>query len=358
MERRIRVLIVDDSPVNIAYLRALLDSDPRLEVAGTASSGAEAVERVGTLRPDVVTMDLQMPGMDGFVATRVIMETVPTPIVVVSASYEADEIHKSFRAIEAGALAILPRPAGPGHERHEREVADLLRTVRTMAEVPVVRRWAGVRLAGGVAERTPSSSPGPREAAMPNRVVAIGASTGGPPVVSAILAGLPKRFAAPVLIVQHVAAGFVQGFVDWLSATSAIRVALARDDELAEPGRAYVAPDDVHLGVTTDGRIRLGREEPDGGLRPSVAHLFRSVGEAFGPRAIGVLLTGMGGDGATELLRMRSKGALTIAQDAASSVIHGMPGEAIRLGAATYVLPPEGIISALALLGAGKERDR
>ncbi|MBI5488299.1 MAG: chemotaxis-specific protein-glutamate methyltransferase CheB [Deltaproteobacteria bacterium] len=355
MERRIRVLIVDDSPMNVEYLSELVRADPRLEVAGSASSGAEALERVASLRPDVVTMDLRMPGMDGFAATREIMETVPTPIVVVTGSYEPDEVHKSFRALEAGALAILRRPAGPGDERHEREVAELLRALRTMAGVPVVRRRPAGRSGAPVAPPVASSSPGTAGSPLPQRVVAIGASTGGPPVVAQILAGLPRRFLAPVLLVQHMAPGFLGGFVDWLSGTSAIPVSLARHDEPLEPGRAYVAPDDLHLGITPGGRTRLSHEEPDGGLRPSVAHLFRSVGAAFGPRAVGVVLTGMGRDGAEELLELRRAGALTLAQDAASSVIHGMPGEAIRLGAATYVLPPEGIVSALGLLGAGKE---
>lgn len=182
------------------------------------------------------------------------------------------------------------------------------------------------------------------------RIVAIGASTGGPPVLQAILAGLPKNFPAPVLIVQHIAAGFTRGFVEWLGQSSNLPVHVPAHGERVLPGQAYVAPDGLHMAVDPDSRVRLRTDEPENGLRPSVACLFRSVAKAYGQSAVGVLLTGMGKDGALELKLMKDQGAVTIAQDRETAIVHGMPGEAIKLGGATYVLPPEQIRLALTSL--------
>jgi two-component system chemotaxis response regulator CheB len=179
------------------------------------------------------------------------------------------------------------------------------------------------------------------------RVVAIGASTGGPIVLQTILSRLPKNFLVPVLIVQHMASGFIHGFAEWLSQSSRLPVHVAANREYLLPGHAYVAPDGFQMGVEMGGRIALSKDEPENGLRPSVSYLFRSVAKVFGPNAVGVLLTGMGKDGAEELKLMRQKGAVTIAQDEESSVVHGMPGEAIELDATTYVLSPDKISEAL-----------
>jgi len=185
------------------------------------------------------------------------------------------------------------------------------------------------------------------------RVVAVGASTGGPPVLQGILAALPRDFPVPVLLVQHIAPGFTQGFADWLAQSSSLPVQVGVHGQPALPGHVYVAPDSFHMAIAAQGRIRLNPDEPENGLRPSVSHLFRSVAHTYGPRAIGVLLTGMGKDGALELKLMKEQGAVTIAQDRDTSVVHGMPGEAIKLGGATYVLPPEKIRIALTSLLSG-----
>jgi two-component system chemotaxis response regulator CheB len=179
------------------------------------------------------------------------------------------------------------------------------------------------------------------------KVVAIGASTGGPPAIEAILLKLPKDFCAPLLIVQHIAPGFVQGFADWLANSCRFPVGIATQNEFPLPGHAYVAPDGVHMGMEINGRIVLSKSEPENGLRPSVSYLFRSVAEVFGKNIVGVLLTGMGKDGAYELKMMKEKGAITIAQDKESCVVYGMPGEAVNLNAATYVLSPPKIAELL-----------
>lgn len=343
----IRVLIVEDSPTVREFLLQILCSDPAIEVVAMAETGEEAIEAVERTRPDIITMDVHMPRMNGFDATRRIMETHPTPIVIVSGAADATDTARDFRAIESGALAVLRKPSGLGHPEHVQSTSELIRAVKVMSEVKVVRRWPRSRPVGTLpAVSVPTEFP---FQSVPTHIkmVAIGASTGGPPVLQTILAGLPRNFPVPVLIVQHIAAGFTQGLVDWLAQSSSLPVHIPAHGQAALPGAAYVAPDGLHMTVGADGRIQLRSDEPENGLRPSVACLFRSVAKAYGQSAVGVLLTGMGKDGAAELKSMRDQGAVTIAQDRDTAVVHGMPGEAIRLGGATYVLPPEEIRLAL-----------
>jgi two-component system chemotaxis response regulator CheB len=346
----IRVLVVEDSPTVREFLLQTLCSDPAIEVVATAKTGEEALEAVERFRPDIITMDIHMPRMNGFDATRRIMETHPTPIVIVSGAADATDTAKAFRAIESGALAVLSKPAGVGHPAHRQSTAELVRTVKLMSEVKVVRRWPRYRAAAIDPETSLCKEIRLQTTQSQPRIVAIGASTGGPPVLRAILAALPKNFPVPVLIVQHIAAGFTQGLVEWLAQSSSLPVHIPTHGQSVLPGNVYVAPDRLHMAVGADGRIQLRSDEHENGLRPSVACLFRSVAKAYGPSAVGVLLTGMGKDGAWELKLMKEQGAVTIAQDRETSVVHGMPGEAIRLGGATYVLPPEKIRLALANL--------
>lgn len=343
----IRILVVEDSRVAQELLVHILSSDPEIEVAGVVDNGEEALEAVQRLRPDVVTMDVHMPRLNGYEATRAIMETQPTPIVIVSASTSIKEVSSTFRAMEAGALAVLPRPAGPDHPSYGEDARALIQTAKLMSEIKLVRRIPRLKPAPAppapAAWPTPLSPPG-------IQVVAIGASTGGPQVLHTILSGLPPNFGVPVLIVQHIALRFAAGFTEWLSGSSRFPVRIAAAGEALLPGHGYLAPEGFHLGVGGGPRIALSEDPPDNGLRPSVHHLFHSVAEVFGPQAVGVLLTGMGKDGAMGLLDLKRKGAITIAQDEASSVVYGMPGEAVRLGAAMYVLPPEGIAPLLAAM--------
>jgi two-component system chemotaxis response regulator CheB len=278
------------------------------------------------------------------------METHPTPIIIVSGAADATDTAKTFRAIESGALAVLSKPAGVGHPEHQQSTAELVRTVKLMSEVKVVRRWPRYRPADVVLGTSLCKEFPLQTTQSQPRIVAIGASTGGPPVLQTILAALPRNFPIPVLIVQHIAAGFTQGLVEWLAQSSSLSVHIPTHGQSVLPGHVYVAPDGLHMAVGADGRVQLKSDEPENGLRPSVACLFRSVAKAYGASAVGVLLTGMGKDGAWELKLMKEQGAVTIAQDQETSVVHGMPGEAIRLGGATYVLPPEKIRLALASL--------
>ena len=346
----IKVLVVEDSAVVRELLVHLFSLKPELHVVGTAGNGEEALEAVKRWRPDVITMDINMPRMNGFEATRRIMEACPTPIVIVSGSWDPEEVATSFRAVEAGALAVMARPTGIGHPDHEVTAANLIQTVKLMAEVKVVRRWGRSRQEVAAPVPLASNQTKIEQIQAEVQAVAIGASTGGPLVLQTILSRLPKVFPAPIFIVQHMAAGFMQGFVEWLAQSSSLPVRLAAQGEVIQPGQVYVAPDGVQMKVVPGGRIGLTQDAPENGLRPSVSYLFRSVGETYGKRAAGVLLTGMGRDGAQELKMMRDKGAITLAQDEGSSVVHGMPGVAIQLGGAAYVLPPDRIATALASL--------
>jgi two-component system chemotaxis response regulator CheB len=337
--RPINVLLVEDSPVVQLLLKHVIEADPRLHVMGTADDAEAALAFLSGNKPDVVLMDAHLPKMSGFDATRRIMETHPLPIIICSATVRHDEVETTFRALDAGAVAFVEKPVGIGHAGFNLMVQELLRTLKLMSEVKVVKRVARLRRVGP----TPLVT---KPACLP-KVVAIGASTGGPAVIQTILAGLPKDVSVPVLIVQHIAAGFMDGMVAWLEQSIGLPVGMAANGEQPLPGRVYLAPDGVHMGVSPIGRILLSREPPENGLCPSVSYLFRSVATVCGADAVGILLTGMGSDGAAELKMMKDKGAITIVQDAESSIVHGMPGEAIRLGAATHILSPPRIAELL-----------
>ena len=340
----IKVLIVDDSAAVRVFLAEVFGADPDIRVVGSATNGEEALAEVERLAPDVVTMDIQMPRMNGLDATRRIMETRPTPIIILSGNLDPEEIMTSFKAMEAGALAAVPKPRGIGHPDHERDVAELVRKVKLMSEVKVVKRWPRVRNALS-SVRVPEVTGGQTPVHL--QAVAVGASTGGPVVIQKILSLLNENFPVPVLIVQHMAPGFIRGFVDWLALSCRLPVHVASHGEPVLPGHVYVAPDGFQMLLENGGRLILSEGPAENGLRPSVSSLFRSVTRSCGRNAVGVLLTGMGRDGADELLVMKEMGAVTIVQDEASSVIYGMPAEAVRIGAAMHVLPPDRIVAML-----------
>jgi two-component system chemotaxis response regulator CheB len=338
----INVLVVEDSRVARDYLVYAIETDPEMRVIGAADSGEAALEFLGQHRPDVILMHIHLPGIDGFETTRRIMSSVPVPIVVCTASTDFDQMHTAMHALEAGALTVLKKPRGFGGPSNGAE-AGMINALKLMSEVKLVRRWSQTTAAArAVAEPMPRDPLG-HDAA----IVAIGASTGGPPVLSQILSGLSPAFAAPILVVQHIAAGFTAGFAEWLATSSGLPVHVAHGGEIPLPGQVYVAPDDHHLRVSPHGELQTTQDDPHNGLRPSAGVLFRSVAASFGHRAIGVLLTGMGRDGAEELKLMADQGALTIAQNEESCVVFGMPAEAIRLGAARFVFPPHRIAELL-----------
>lgn len=339
--RRVRVLVVEDSPVVQSLLRLIITADPRLEVCAICASGEAAIELLPRLRPDVISMDIRLPGMDGLEATRIIMSRQPTPIVVIADAVEDRSLRISMNALRSGALSVVEKPPGFAHAAHA-AIAETIRTqLLIMSEVPVIRQR--VATAGAVPLRSRVQLPD----SGPPRIGGIVTSTGGPPALARLLGDLPADFPIPLLVVQHMGAAFMPGFAAWLDGIvpMTVRIALAGQSPL--PGHVYVAPGDRHLTLGPDGVLRLGREAMVHGQRPSGTVLFESLARTCGPRAFGVLLTGMGEDGAKGLSAMRQAGAFTIAEDETTAVVHGMPGAAMRLGAATLALPLDRIAEAL-----------
>jgi two-component system chemotaxis response regulator CheB len=371
--RRVRVLVVDDSLVVRDYLAHILGADPGMEVVGFASNGKQAVERNLELEPDVITMDIHMPVMDGVEATRQIMQQRPVPIVVVSVDFDPSDLKGAFSAMKAGAVHSIRKPRNPGHPEASADQQALCEAVRAMSEVRVVRRrpprspapphtGPSSRSTSSIASIAghPTSSAGSSRGASlgsksrprrPTRLAAIGASTGGPPVIERLLRQIPTDLGYPIVIVQHIAAGFLPGMVRWLDQQLPIPVRIAKNSQLLEPGSVYFAPEDAHLSLSPFGRTRLHPgSPPEHKNRPSVSWLFRSVAEVVGPAAVGVLLTGMGEDGSAELGLIREQGGLTLAQDQASSAVWGMPGRAVELGSVDLQLDPEAIGALMARL--------
>jgi two-component system chemotaxis response regulator CheB len=331
----IRTLVAEDSITMRELLVAVLRSDPEIDVVGEAKDGVEAVELTKQLRPDVVTMDIRMPRMDGFEATRQIMIESPTPIVIVSGSVDVREVEVSMHALRAGALTVLQKPAGPGSPEFEEQARRFVYTVKAMSQVKVVRRWR---------QPTAAPPPPPRSVAprrdVRARVVAVGASTGGPAALARVISELPGDLAAPVLVVQHIAKGFVDGFAAWLNTAGALRVKIAEDGEPLRPRTVYLAPDDRHLGVAADrATLVVSRADAIGGFRPSATFLFDSVARAFGTTAVAVILTGMGQDGVEGLRTIHEEGGRVIGQDEETSVVYGMPGAAAAAGLVDVTLP-------------------
>jgi len=313
-------------------------------VVGCAENGEEAVRAAMSLGPDIITMDVNMPGMDGLEATRAIMSQYPVPIVIVTGKMDPKDSAVIFRIMDAGALTVMAKPFPPGHPEHEGSVRELTKCVKLMAEIKVVRRFSREKTA--LAQAAPSLATPHREIG----IVAIGASAGGPPIINTILSALPRDFRAPIVIVQHMAKGFMTDFINWLNLSSSLPVELANDGCRMSPGRVYVAPDGVEMNVSAGDRIALISPERGESLFPSAASLFASVARVYGRNGVGVLLTGMGKDGAVELKAIRESGGVTIAQNRESSMVFGMPGEAVRIGAAEYILYPNEIIATLTRL--------
>ncbi|MCB9727055.1 MAG: chemotaxis-specific protein-glutamate methyltransferase CheB [Deltaproteobacteria bacterium] len=348
---RTRVLVVEDSLTVRKYIVRVLTADPELEVIAEAGDGKRGIELCQSLRPDVVTLDMMLPVMSGLAATEFIMAYCPTPILIVSASLNRGEIFKTYEALAAGALDVLDKPGGGESDATwERE---LVANVKLLARIRVITHPRG-RL-GSLGLQAPEGTPPPvstQEQRRSPRLVAIGVSTGGPAALVHILRELPADFRLPILIVIHLSALFASAFAEWLDGQSPIPVAYARHrDHLPEPGEARVllAPPDKHL-VVRGGRLLLTDDAERHSCRPSVDLLFASLADELGPSTVACLLTGMGKDGAEGLLALRRAGAHTIAQDEATSIVFGMPREAIQLGAAERVLPLGEIAPALTSL--------
>jgi two-component system chemotaxis response regulator CheB len=344
----IRVLVVEDSLTVRKRLCELLGADPDIEVIGEAENGRDAIELCTALRPDVVTLDMMLPVMSGLAATEYIMAHCPTPILIVSSSTNRGELFKTYDALAAGALEVIEKPLGD-HADGEWE-RRLVATVKLIARIRVIThpraRLSSTRIAGPQARASPGPIP---RGARPYRLAALGASTGGPGAILQVLHALPRDFRLPVLVVLHIGEPFGSAFAEWLDGQSPHRVRFAQDGQPPDTPGVWLAPPDRHL-VLRNGRLRLIDEPERHSCRPSVDVLFESVASECGAAAAACLLTGMGHDGASGLLKIREAGGFTIAQDEASCVVYGMPREAVALGAAVRILALSDIGPALAAL--------
>ncbi len=332
-----RVLIAEDSATVRQLLVEILCSDRDVQVVGEAINGVEVVAMTKKLRPDIVTMDVRMPLMDGFEATKQIMIEVPTPIVIVSASLDVRDVEVSMHALRAGALTVIAKPVGPSAPDFAEACLHFLSTVKAMSQVKVVRHWPQ-RGGGERWAAEPRTDP-----ALPAMVVALSASTGGPSALCKILSSLPGDFPIPILVVQHIAHGFVSGFTSWLTTNVALRAKVAEAGEPSQPRTIYVAPDDRHLGVGDDRTLLVSSAPPLCGFRPSASFLFESVARVFGRSTLAIVLTGMGEDGLEGLRAVRQAGGQIFAQDEPTSVVFGMPGAAVAAGLADATLPLDSI---------------
>jgi two-component system chemotaxis response regulator CheB len=345
---KIRVLVVEDSLTIRRHLCEVLARDEELEIVGEAEDGRRAIELCEALRPDVITMDMMLPVMTGLSATEFIMAHRPTPILVVSASTNRGELFKTYDALAAGAVDVMEKPLGddsdPDWERR------LVQNVKLVARIRVITH-PRARLGTLGRPSTPAlPAAAPARAAGAPAVIGIGASTGGPSAILAVLSALPRDYPIPILFVLHIGEQFAAAFAEWLDSQCPLSVLYAENGmPLAPGGRVLVAPPGRHL-VVRDRRLRLDSGPERHSCRPSVDVLFESLAEEYPGRAAGCLLTGMGADGAAGLGLLRRTGALTIAQDEATSTVYGMPREAARLGAAERILPLGAIGPALAAL--------
>jgi two-component system chemotaxis response regulator CheB len=356
----VRVLVVEDSATVRARIIATLLTDDAITVVGEAVDGQAAIDLCVALRPDVVTMDMVLPGVSGLAAVKHLMQYCPTPILVLSSPGNRAGFVETLAALEAGAVEVLDKPDATISGNDDEWDRQFLATVKLVAKIRVVTRFGSRAVAG----QDPGSGSVVRQRSEPQQplgrysVLAIGASTGGPTAVSSVLRGLPSSFGLPVLLVLHVSESFGTAFTSWLGDVTGRTVRMAETGEPISSGAGQVimAPPGRHLRLR-DGLLLLTLEPERHSCRPSVDVLFESLARESGPRVAACLLTGMGRDGAAGLLDVHRRGGLTIAQDEATSAVYGMPGEAVLLGAAQHVLPLDQIGPALGRLTSGRPTD-
>lgn len=331
-----RLLIVDDSQTMRQVLTHIFSKEPDLQVVGTAKNGKEAVELVEKLQPDVITMDICMPSMDGIEAINRIMSSFPTPIVVISSKLDDESLNASFRALEAGALSVLEKPADFLSEKFALEKRKMIDTVKAMAGVKVFKRRFSTKTKKYELVLTKDTAK-----IRQLEVIGIGASVGGPHALKRILVELPKHFPVPIVVVQHMTPGFIDGFVAWLGKYTQLKIKIAADAEVLKPGCVYFAPDNYHLVVQHSQHqliVRLTNTEPFVGFKPSVSVMFSSIANVLGAKGMGILLTGMGRDGAEGLLDIKRSDGHTIVQDEKSAIVFGMPGVALAINAVDKIV--------------------
>jgi len=330
----IKVLLIDDSPIALTILGRILSTAPDIQVVGTAKNGKEGLDLIPELNPDVLCVDLHMPVMDGYEFTKECMSRFPKPILVVSVSVQEGSVN-IFKLLQAGAVDVFAKPRSGIESEYDKRALELISKVRMVAGVVPIRR-------GRRAELKPIISHS--EISIPHlKIIAIGASTGGPQALQTILSQLPANFPIPIICVQHIGNEFATGFIEWLTTQCRIKVKFAQTGESPEHGTIYFPQPETHLKINGDGKLFSTSEPLYDGHRPSITVTMRSIADYYKNNVMAILLTGMGRDGAEGMLSVSRAGGITIAQDENSSIVFGMPKTAIEIGAAKHVLSPEDI---------------
>lgn len=348
---QIKVLIVEDSIVCAEIIKHILESDSDLKVIGVARDGKEATKLVNTLNPDIITMDIHMPNMNGFEATEYIMAYHPTPILIVSSSIRDKDTELAFMATQVGALDVIEKPDPAIWESFATIGSELISKVKFLSKAKVITHIKGKRKKQ--VSMVEEKELGKKETGelksyqLEPGALAIGASTGGPQTLAKILSMLPRDFPLPILVGQHISEGFLSGFISWLGNVINLEVVEARDMDEIEPGKVYVAPATCHMMIVEPGVIELVPPKEGDYYKPSVDLLFSSVANVFRMNAIGVLLTGMGSDGAKGMKKIYDLGGYTIGQDEKTSVVYGMPKAAVELGGVKEILSVDEIANRL-----------
>ena len=337
--KTIRVLIVEDSPTVCVYLGLVFAQYDDIEIVAVAKNGREGINLTIDLRPDVVLMDLHMPEVDGFAATHEIMSQCPTPIIIITATGDSKDKLLSIKALECVAVGLLEKPAGLNYSKSNQQIKHLINHIRALSEVKTVQLKRKHK-----AHRKKEIK---RKDEYTYSVVAIATSTGGPQALAKILTDLDETFPQPILLVQHIAPDFAEGFAEWLQSVTKLKVVVAKGGECINSGKIYLCSNDSHIGIDHNKRITLTDSSAINGFRPSANHLFESVGTVLGNTSLALILTGMGNDGTTGLISLKQAGGYIIAQNEASSVVFGMPKAVIEAGLADEILSLEQIAQRL-----------
>ncbi|NOQ35722.1 MAG: chemotaxis-specific protein-glutamate methyltransferase CheB [Methylococcaceae bacterium] len=334
-----RILIVDDVKTNYLLLKILLETEENFEVVGWSKDGVEAVAMTQQLQPDLITMDLEMPNMNGLEATRTIMAAHPTPIVVVSSYVNEPQKNLTYNALNEGALAVVEKPVSPMHPDYQRLSQQLIKSLNTIAGLKLIKHKNNKKSQIIANNLKPSS-----QFITPSKyqLLAIGSSAGGPNALLTLLKDLPKDFPLPIVIVQHIHEGFLDGLVNWLQDSTKLSLKIALEGEVLKMGNVYFAPDKNHLLIKQQANrqlvVELNTHPPINGFQPSVSVLFESIAKNCASTSIGGILTGMGNDGGDGLLAMRNAKSHTFIQDEDSALVYGMPSYALKLGAVEKVI--------------------
>lgn len=342
--KKIRVLIVEDSYVKRAVLAHILSSDQLFDIVKMVATGESAISYIKANEVDIITMDINLPGMDGFETAKSIIAIKKIPIVIISAIREQSNEYTILKAMrENGALAFLDSPPALGSPDFEKSAGKIVATVKTMANTSFLNINTPIPCTTSIL-RT-------KFAFSETKIIAIGVSTGGPAVIEKILSALPANYPIPIVIVQHILRGFEEFLVNTIQKSSSIKIKVAQDKEYLRSGTVYISPSDKKMAITKTQCIAFTDFPEEALILNTVSHMLASVADSYGDKAVGIILTGMGRDGAKELKLLRDFGAYTIAQDKETSAIFGMPAEAIRLGGAVDVMSPDQIVHRLIHIG-------